>query len=214
MTPLKVKQLQIRRQDQIIIENLSFQLEAEQRLCLQGEIGVGKSTLLFALLGFVPVHSGEIWLFDQHCQQEKDFIPFRGPIGLCFQHPDEQLFGPTVLDDVAFGVLNQGFSQEVAYQRAAEYIEQLGITHLQHRAVHLLSGGEKNFTALAGVLAMRPKMLFLDEPTNGLDSKNKEKLERILVSLKLPMIIASHDLEFSARIADDHLQLHKYHNNT
>ncbi len=171
MTVLQVNGLQIKRGERQIIDNLSFQIEAGQRFFVQGEIGTGKTTLLLALLGFVPVARGEIRLFGQLCREEKDFAPFRGTVGLCFQHADDQLFGPTVLDDVAFGPLNQGLSHQQAYAVALHQLERLGIAHLQDRTVHTLSGGEKNFTALAGVLAMQPKMLLLDEPTNGLDRK-------------------------------------------
>ena len=130
-------------------------------------------------------------------------MPLRGIVGICFQQADDQLFGPTVLDDVAFGCLNQGKSKAEAYQIALVQLERLGIVHLKDRPVNLLSGGEKNFTALAGVLAMQPKMLLLDEPTNGLDAKNKAKLTALLQALELPMLIASHDLAFSEALADE-----------
>ena len=114
---------------------------------------------------------------------------------------------PTVLDDVAFGPLNQGLPRQQAYAVALQQLERLGIAHLQNRTVHTLSGGEKNFTALAGVLAMQPKMLLLDEPTNGLDSKNTEKLTALLRDLSLPMLVASHHRGFTAQLADDILTL-------
>ena len=207
MTVLQVNGLQIKRGERRIIDNLSFQMEAEQRFFVQGEIGTGKTTLLLALLGFVPVTRGEIRLFGQLCREEKDFSPFRGTVGFCFQHADDQLFGPTVLDDVAFGPLNQGLPRQQAYAVALQQLERLGIAHLQNRTVHTLSGGEKNFTALAGVLAMQPKMLLLDEPTNGLDSKNTEKLTALLRDLSLPMLVASHHRGFTAQLADDILTL-------
>lgn len=209
MNILTVRNLTICRNQQPIIENLSFTLEAQQCLFLQGEIGAGKSTLLLSLLGFVPIQSGEISLFGKRCKIEKDFAPFRGTIGLCFQNAEDQLFGPTVLDDVAFGVLNQGYARADAYHIALTQLEQIGIAHLKDRPVNLLSGGEKNFTALAGVLAMQPKILLLDEPTNGLDAKNCEKLTALLKQLKLPMLIASHDQAFCRTLATDTLYLTK-----
>ena len=169
---LAVNNLCIERNGRAIIQDLSFTLEGQKRLFVQGEIGSGKTTLLLALLGFVPVTKGEIKLFGQVCREEKDFAPFRGTIGICFQNADDQLFGPTVLDDIAFGPLNQNVPREQAYHIAEQQLERLGITRLKDRMVHTLSGGEKNFTALAGVLAMQPKILLLDEPTNGLDRKN------------------------------------------
>lgn len=204
---LNVNHLTLHRNQQAVISDLTFAIADQQKFVLQGEIGTGKSTLLLALLGFVPLHSGEINWFGKPCQQEADFVPLRGTVGICFQQADDQLFGPTVLDDVAFGCLNQGKSKAEAYQIALEQLEKLGITHLKDRPVNLLSGGEKNFTALAGVLAMQPKMLLLDEPTNGLDAKNKAKLTALLQELHLPMLIATHDLAFSEVLADEVIKL-------
>ena len=204
---LSVKNLCIERHGTPIINDLSFTLAGQTRLFVQGEIGTGKTTLLLALLGFVPITRGEISLFGKICRREKDFAPFRGPIGICFQNADDQLFGPTVLDDVAFGPLNQNIAREQAYRIAEQQLECLGIEHLKDRTVHTLSGGEKNFTALAGVLAMRPKILLLDEPTNGLDRKNSEKLLALLRELRLPMLISSHHQGFINRLADEIISL-------
>lgn len=207
MTVLTVENLTLKRNERTLINDLSFELAHSQRLVLQGDIGVGKSSLLLALLGFVPIEQGQMSWFGQICQKEQDFQPLRGKVGLCFQNPEDQLFGPTVLDDVAFGVLNQKIPPQQAYQIALEQLEQLGISHLKDRPVHQLSGGEKNFTALAGVLAMKPKVLLLDEPTNGLDAKNQAKLTAILQELALPMLIATHDQSFRQQLADEVLIL-------
>ena len=207
MTVLQVNRLQIKRGERQIIDNLSFQIEEGQRFFVQGEIGTGKTTLLLALLGFVPVARGEIRLFGQLCREEKDFAPFRGTIGICFQNADDQLFGPTVLDDIAFGPLNQNMPREQAYHIAEQQLERLGITRLKDRMVHTLSGGEKNFTALAGVLAMQPKILLLDEPTNGLDRKNTEKLTALLRELSLPILISSHHHGFINELATEIISL-------
>lgn len=128
---LSVKELRIERNGKAVIQDLTFQLSEQKRLFVQGEIGSGKTTLLLALLGFVPIARGEIQLFGTTCRQEKDFAPFRGTVGICFQNADDQLFGPTVLDDVAFGPLNQHYSREQAYAIAALQLARLGITHLK-----------------------------------------------------------------------------------
>lgn len=205
---LSVNHLRIERDGKPIIGDLSFCLGGETRLFVQGEIGAGKTTLLLALLGFVPVAGGEIQWFGKPCRREADFAPLRGSsIGICFQNADDQLFGPTVLDDVAFGLLNQGLTRPQAYAIAQTQLERLGIAHLSARTVHTLSGGEKNFTALAGVLAMQPKVLLLDEPTNGLDRKNTEKLTALLRELRLPLLISSHHQGFIDRLADEIITL-------
>ena len=115
---LNVNHLTLHRNQQAVISDLTFSITDQQKFVLQGEIGTGKSTLLLALLGFVPLHSGEINWFGKSCRQEADFMPLRGIVGICFQQADDQLFGPTVLDDVAFGCLNQGKSKAEAYQIA------------------------------------------------------------------------------------------------
>ena len=189
MNVLEVKQLQIMREQRVIIDNLSFELPEGHRLFLQGDIGCGKSTLLHCLLGFIPYQQGEICWFA-----------------------GDQLFGPTVLDDVAFGPLNQGLNRDEAYQIALQQLERLNIVGLKDRSVNTLSGGEQNFTALAGVLAMQPKVSLLDEPTNGLDVKNIAKLTALLRELQLPMLIASHDLRFSETLADSCLSLARDNN--
>ena len=190
-----------------ILNNISMEFEKGKFYTILGVSGSGKTTLLLALLGFVPISRGEIQLFGQVCRDEKDFAPFRGTIGICFQNADDQLFGPTVLDDVAFGPLNQNIPRELAYHIAQQQLERLGITHLKDRMVHTLSGGEKNFTALAGVLAMQPKILLLDEPTNGLDRKNMEKLTLLLRELSLPMLISSHHHGFINELATEIISL-------
>ncbi|WP_301098188.1 energy-coupling factor ABC transporter ATP-binding protein [Otariodibacter sp.] len=208
MNILNVTDLHIHREKVKIIENLSFQLNDSECLFLLGDIGKGKSTLLYTLLGFIPYQQGEIQWFNQTYYKEKDFVPLRGSVvGICFQNASDQLFGPTVLDDVAFGVLNQGKTKEEAYQIALSQLERLEILRLKNRPVNKLSGGEQNFTALAGVLAMQPKVLLLDEPTTGLDKKNKQKLISLLTDLKLPMIIASHEEDFVNTLADNCIQV-------
>lgn len=201
-TMIRTETLTITRQGKTLLSDINLTLNSQQRLCLCGSIGCGKTTLLHSLMGFVPFE-GKIYLLGDECKSEKQFAQKRGKIGLLFQNPDDQLFGPTVLDDVAFGPLNQGISKKEAYAIAQQQLEQLGITRLAERSVNLLSGGEKNFTALAGVLAMKPQVLLLDEPTNGLDPKNVDRLIDVLSKLDLPMIIASHDMQFIQRIATD-----------
>ncbi|NOL50520.1 energy-coupling factor ABC transporter ATP-binding protein [Pelistega europaea] len=208
MTVLDVRQLSIHYHQHPVIHQLSFTLDEQQCLCLRGEIGSGKTTLLLSLLGFVPITTGSIYWFGNPYKKEQDFVTLRGSkVGICFQNASEQLFGPTVLDDVAFGPLNQGLAKEQAYQIAHEQLARLGIATLQNRSVNTLSGGEQNFTAIAGALAMKPDVLLLDEPTNGLDSRNRDKLMQLLKELQLPLLITSHDEYFIKKMADDYISL-------
>lgn len=209
MSLLTVTELCIERNHQEIIHQLSFTLAEHQRLFLQGDIGSGKTSLLHCLLGFLPFSSGHIQWFGKNCTSETDFMAIRGKVGICFQQVSDQLFGPTVLDDIAFGPLNQGFNKAQAYTIALQQLERLDISHLANRSVSSLSGGEQNFTALAGVLAMHPSVLLLDEPSNGLDKKSRDKLITLLKELNLPMIVASHDEYINLALASDFLSLRK-----
>jgi cobalt/nickel transport system ATP-binding protein len=125
-------------------------------------------------------------------------VEVRRRIGLLFQDSDDQLFSPTVLEDVAFGPLNIGKSKEEAVDISRRTLNQLGLEGFEERVTFKLSGGEKRLVALATVLAMEPEALLLDEPTSGLDEKTKERLQEVLLSLDLSYILISHEFDFMA----------------
>lgn len=177
-----------------------FALHEGERLCLVGPSGRGKTSLLHALLGFVPLQSGSLQVFGRARSREADFVPLRGPLGLLFQDPVDQLFGPTVADDVAFGPRNMGQDRAQAGQLALRTLAALQLEHLAERPVQQLSGGEQRLVALAGVLAMSPRVLLLDEPSNGLDEASCERLFACLLDTGLPMLIASHDQTLVQRL--------------
>ena len=177
-----------------------FALHEGERLCLVGPSGRGKTSLLHALLGFVPLQSGSLQVFGRARSREADFVPLRGPLGLLFQDPVDQLFGPTVADDVAFGPRNMGQDRVQAGQLALRTLAALQLEHLAERPVQQLSGGEQRLVALAGVLAMSPQVLLLDEPSNGLDEASCERLFACLLDTGLPMLIASHDQTLVQRL--------------
>ncbi len=172
---------------------LDLELAEGERLALTGPCGAGKSTLLHAIVGLVPVLAGKIEVFGRECAGEADFAALRGPVGLLFQDSDDQLFCPTVLEDVAFGPLNQGLPRHAAHALALDTLTQLGIERLTDKVPQRLSGGEKRLAALAGILAMQPRLLLLDEPTAALDAATAAHIIEALVQSGLPMIVATHD---------------------
>lgn len=202
-----VEALSVARGVRPVLHDISFALAPGERLLIDGDSGAGKSTLLHALLGFVPRQRGRIALFGRDCVTEHDFAPMRGPVGLLFQDPDDQLLGPSVFEDVEFGPLNLGVAPADAHQRAHAVLARVGIEHLSARPVHELSGGEKRLAALAGVLAMQPRVLLLDEPTAGLDEAAATRVLDALLATALPLIVASHDPLCRARLATRCLHL-------
>lgn len=190
-----------------ILDEVSFCIESGDRVALIGDNGAGKSTLLQLIVGLIPLQSGEITVQSEKVVNEADFIKARERIGLVFQDPDDQLFCPSVLEDVMFGPLNQGLSLHDAQQKSLAMLQQLGLSHLSQRMAADLSGGEKRLVTLATVLVMEPKLLLLDEPTNALDVKAQQKLLEVLQSLEQAMIVISHDKDFLSQLTNRTLEL-------
>lgn len=187
--------------ERTLLEDVSFELHAGERVGLAGANGSGKSSLLQLLVGLLPRDGGEVVLCGQPCRSEADFRPMRGRVGLMFQDADDQLFCPTVQEDIAFGPLNQGLAHAAVRRIVGDVLAQLEIAHLAERPVHQLSGGEKRMVALAGVLAMGPQVLLLDEPTTGLDAAAQARVMQVLRALPQAMLIVSHDSDFLARLS-------------
>ncbi|MGD8447808.1 MAG: ABC transporter ATP-binding protein [Desulfobacterales bacterium] len=185
--------------DKPVIDNLSFHLHPGDRIGLVGPNGSGKTTLFHIILGLLKPYSGTVELFGRQVKQEKDFREARKRIGLLFQDPDDQLFSPTVLEDVAFGPLNLGKSPEEAKDIALNTLARLDLSGFEDRITYKLSGGEKRLVSLATVLAMDPEVLLLDEPTNGLDEETEEKITHILRKLELSYIFISHNFDFLSK---------------
>ncbi|AEQ50174.1 energy-coupling factor ABC transporter ATP-binding protein [Pelagibacterium halotolerans] len=179
-----------------VLCGVNLQLSAGERLCLNGPNGSGKSTLLQLLVGLRRPTRGTISAFGMTPSTEADFRAVRCRAGYVFQDPDDQLFSPTVREDVAFGPLNIGKSQQEAEAIVARVLDQLGLSGFENRITYKLSGGERRLVSLATVLAMDPEVLILDEPTNALDEHTTERLTQILLSLPHSMIIVSHDPVF------------------
>ncbi|MGF1760362.1 energy-coupling factor ABC transporter ATP-binding protein [Photobacterium sagamiensis] len=190
---------------QCCADQLDFTLSAGERVAITGSNGCGKSTLLLLMMGLLPAERGDVRLFGDSCYKgnrlnETMFRRHRSRIGLVFQDPDDQLFCPTVIDDVSFGPLNQGLSACKARKKAMATLNQLGISDLAERVSYQLSGGQKRLVALATVLAMDPEVLILDEPTNDLDQANQIRLVEILQQCQLPLILISHDARLRAQL--------------
>jgi cobalt/nickel transport system ATP-binding protein len=181
------------------LEEVSFSVEAGERLALIGANGAGKSTLLLSLVGILPPASGELRVCGMP-PDRKNLSEVRRRAALMFQNPDDQLFMPTLEEDIAFGPRNYGFTEDAIQSRMAAVLGELGISHLKNRLSHKLSGGEKRLAALAGVLVMEPSLLLLDEPSSFLDPRARRGLIRILGGLSLTMLIATHDLDLAHRL--------------
>jgi len=188
--------------DKLILDRLSFQLHSGDRVGVVGPNGSGKTTLFHIIMGLLRPSSGKIELFDKPANEEKDFREVRKKIGLLFQDADDQLFSPTVLEDVAFGPLNLGKSPEEAGDIALKTLARLDLSGFENRITYKLSGGEKRLVSLATVLAMDPEVLLLDEPMNGLDDETEEKITDILKGLNLSCIFISHNLDFLFKTTD------------
>jgi cobalt/nickel transport system ATP-binding protein len=191
----------VKRAGRPVLNRVSMTLMAGTRLALVGAVGAGKTTLLRTLVGLETPTGGRIVAFGRERRAEADFYDVRTRAGLLFQDPDDQLFSPTVIEDVAFGPLNLGLARAAAVERAEATLDRLGLAYLSTRITHHLSGGEKRLVSLAAVLAMEPQVLLLDEPTNALDQTHLDRLTEILAGLPVTMVIVSHDRLFLERLA-------------
>jgi len=190
-----------------VLSGANMQVRQSDRLALLGPTGSGKTTLLHLMVGLLCPTGGMIEIFGRRRQREADFVDVRARVGLLFQDAEDQLFCPTVAEDVAFGPLNLGKSREQAMAIVGETLASLGLTGYQERITYRLSGGEKRLVSLAAVLAMGPEVLLLDEPATGLDERMVERLVAILNRLSQTMVIISHDREFLGRVTDKALRL-------
>lgn len=190
-----------------VLNEIDFSLRAGERVALTGPNGAGKTTLLHLLVGLKKAKAGEIHAFGALRREEKEFVEVRARAGFLFQDPDDQLFCPTVLEDVAFGPLNLGKTRDEAMQVAHEALASVGLAGFDERITHQLSGGEKRMVTLASVLAMEPEVLLLDEPSNALDTKARWRLINILQELPQAMVIISHDDDFLEHLANRWVRL-------
>ena len=176
-----------------VIQNLSFSIKDGDTIGLIGANGAGKSTIMKILLGLLQ-HEGHI-IVDSLEVEKKNYPEIRKKLGYVLQDSDNQMFMPTVYEDMMFAPMNYGFTRDEAEKRVDETLKKLGLMELKHRHNHKISGGEKRMAAIATILAMDPEVILMDEPSTALDPMNRRTLINTIKQLPQTKIIASHDLD-------------------
>lgn len=194
--------------------DINIKIEKGEKVAIVGSNGAGKSTLFTHFNGILKPTSGLIKINGKpFSYAKKDLMEIRQKVGIVFQNPDDQLFAPTVVEDIAFGPMNLGLSREKVKDRVLEALKMVGMNGFEKKAPHHLSGGQKKRVAIAGILAMRPEIIVLDEPTTGLDPAGVKQIMNILYKLNkeenMSIIISSHDVEIITQFADKIFVLHE-----
>ncbi|PLX92092.1 MAG: cobalt ABC transporter ATP-binding protein [Desulfuromonas sp.] len=190
------------------VQGISFRIHHGESVAIVGANGAGKSTLLLHLNGYLTPGEGRVRIGDYPLTRET-VNEVRRSVGMVFQDPDDQLFMPTVFDDVAFGPLNLGLPAEEVESRVVDALERVEALHLRDRPPFRLSGGEKRAVAIASVLSMSPDILVMDEPTTGLDPRARRRLIGLLDSFHHTKIIATHDLDLVLDLCERTIVLHE-----
>jgi cobalt/nickel transport system ATP-binding protein len=190
-----------------ILRDLDFEFFKEDKIGLIAPNGSGKTTLFHLMMGLLKPTAGSVEIFGKPMETEPDFAEIRHRIGLLFQDADDQLFCPTVLEDVSFGPLNMGKSRKEAIEISRRTLDFLGLIDFEDRITFKLSGGEKKLVSLATVLSMEPEVLLLDEPLTGLDTKTRSTITRALTEMNISYIIISHNIEFMEKTTSKILTL-------
>jgi cobalt/nickel transport system ATP-binding protein len=188
---------------EIHICGLDFVVNRGERVVVLGGNGSGKTTLLYHILGLLKPNEGRVTVFD--VDPAANYAGIRERIGVLLQNVEEQILSPTVWEDVAFSPRNYGFSREETSRMVDSIMQELGIARLRDKICHYLSGGEKRKVALAGALVMRPELLILDEPFEGLDTRSRAELVELLNRRNregMSIIMSTHDLNLVGSFAD------------
>ena len=180
------------------LKGVSLKVEEGEMVALLGKNGAGKSTLFLHLNGIYEPDEGQVFIDGEELKYDKkSLLKFRQKVGIVFQNPDDQIFAPTVEEDVAFGPLNLDLPMEEVQKRVTESLARVGMSGFEKKAPHHLSGGQKKRVAIAGILAMKPKIMVLDEPTAGLDPQGVTDLSILLKELNdegITIIISTHEV--------------------
>ncbi|MBE0599008.1 MAG: ABC transporter ATP-binding protein [Desulfuromonadales bacterium] len=192
----------------VAVQGISFRIHHGEAVAVVGANGAGKSTLLQHLNGYLAPTAGSVRIGDFPLTRQT-LGQVRRTVGMVFQDPDDQLFMPTVFDDVAFGPLNLGLPAAEVEARVEAALGQVEALHLRHRPPFKLSGGEKRAVAIASVLSMSPDILVMDEPTSGLDPRTRRRVIELLASFHHTRIIATHDLDLVLDLCPRTIVLHQ-----
>ena len=194
------------------LKNVNIKIRQGEKIAIMGPNGAGKSTLVSHFNGLNEPTSGHVEIDGEKIIFERDeLIKVRQKVGIVFQDPNDQLFAPTVKEDVAFGPMNLGLDYDEVEKRIRESLEMVGMSGFEEKTPHHLSGGQQKRVAIAGIIAMRPDIMILDEPTAGLDPEGVDKVLDILNNLNnegISIVISSHDIEMVNQFADKIFVLH------
>lgn len=188
------------------LKNINIEIEKGEKVAIIGPNGAGKSTLFSHFNGLTEPTSGCVKIEEKPISFEKDeLLKVRQKVGIVFQDPNDQLFAPTVKEDIAFGPMNLGLSYDEVEKRVEDALKMVGMENYEDKTPHHLSGGQQKRIAIAGIIAMKPELMILDEPTAGLDPDGVEKVLNIMNQLNeegMTLIISSHDIDMISKYAD------------
>lgn len=188
------------------LKNINIEIEKGEKVAIIGSNGAGKSTLFSHFNGLTEPTSGCVKIEGKPISFEKDeLLKVRQKVGIVFQDPNDQLFAPTVKEDIAFGPMNLGLSYDEVEKRVEDALKMVGMENYEDKTPHHLSGGQQKRIAIAGIIAMKPELMILDEPTAGLDPDGVEKVLNIMNQLNeegMTLIISSHDIDMISKYAD------------
>ncbi len=188
------------------LKNVNLQIKKGEKIAIMGPNGAGKSTLFSHFNGLTEPTSGHVEVDGEKIIFDREeLLKVRQKVGIVFQNPNDQLFAPTVKEDVAFGPMNLGLDYDEVKNRITEALEMVGMSGFEDKTPHHLSGGQQKRVAIAGIIAMRPEIMILDEPTAGLDPEGVDKVLNILNKLNdegMSIVVSSHDIEMINHFAD------------
>ena len=184
------------------LRDISFPIAAGESVALMGPNGAGKTTLFLHLNGLMRASSGVVKIFGVSVDGKRSLKEIRRRVGIVFQNPDDQLFCPTVFDDVAFGPLNYGLPAQEVRSRVQDALRAVGMPDFGNRVSHHLSFGEKKRISLATILSMKPDIILLDEPTSNLDPRARRNVIEVIRGTRATKIIATHDLEMALELCE------------